>query len=218
MTSAYCERSGDAFWGEPLNAASNVAFLLAALVAFLVWRRRTPDDGAIAALIALVALIGLGSFLFHTVPGSLTVLLDVVPIQLFIIGYFALVLHRFVGLSAPLTIAGLIGFLAVGAGVPLLAPRGALAGGLAYVPALLALLGLGLFLLRRDRVAARSLLSGAALFTVSLAMRTLDQPLCPRWPLGLHFVWHCLNGGLLLVLLLAAIGQGQRSVRIRPAS
>lgn len=218
MNSVYCERLSDAFWGEPLNAASNVAFLLAAVIAFLAWRRRTPDDGATAALIVLVAFIGIGSFLFHTAPGSLTVLLDVVPIQLFIIGYFALVLRRFVGLSAPLAIAGVIGFLAVSAGVPLLAPRGSLAGGLAYVPALFALLGFGVFLLRRDRVAARSLLSGAALFAVSLAMRTLDQPLCPRWPLGLHFVWHCLNGVLLLLLLLAAIGQRQRNVRIRPAS
>ena len=32
----YCERLGPGFWAEPLNALTNLAFLIAALV---MWRR-----------------------------------------------------------------------------------------------------------------------------------------------------------------------------------
>ena len=60
----YCERTGAGLWSEPLNAATNAAFLVAALV---MWRRteggRAPVE---AALVALLALIGVGSALFHT--------------------------------------------------------------------------------------------------------------------------------------------------------
>ena len=36
-----------------------------------------------------------------------------------------------------------------------------------------------------------------ALLILSLTFRSLDAPLCARWPIGTHFVWHILNGILL---------------------
>jgi hypothetical protein len=36
----YCERTGAGFWAEPLNAISNASFLVAAALAFRLWRRR----------------------------------------------------------------------------------------------------------------------------------------------------------------------------------
>ena len=38
--------------------------------------------------------------------------------------------------------------------------------------------------------------------TLSLALRTLDQPLCSFWPWGLHFLWHLLNATVLGLLAL----------------
>ena len=62
----YCERVGPEFWSEPLNAMTNAAFLIAALAAFLIWRRKTPNDLAGFGLIVVLAAIGIGSFLFNT--------------------------------------------------------------------------------------------------------------------------------------------------------
>ena len=43
------------------------------------------------------------------------------------------------------------------------------------------------------------------MFVVSLAFRTMDQAVCPAFPLGTHFIWHLLNAGVLYILLRAAI-------------
>src|ERR1700724_1536760 len=42
----YCERMAVGFWAEPVNAATNVAFLVTAFCAFARWRRAGgTDDG-----------------------------------------------------------------------------------------------------------------------------------------------------------------------------
>src|SRR5262245_14950224 len=96
-TSGYCERLDLSFWAEPLNAWTNLAFLLAALLAFYLWRRQKAADWPVAALIVVVLLIGIGSFLFHTMPAPWSRQADVIPIRLFAFGYFALAVCRFVG-------------------------------------------------------------------------------------------------------------------------
>ncbi len=60
---AYCERLGPGFWAEPVNALTNAAFVLAAI---LMWRR-WPEEPLCRALSLVLGVIGVGSFLFHTV-------------------------------------------------------------------------------------------------------------------------------------------------------
>ena len=226
--SLYCERQSTGFWAEPFNAVSNLAFAAAAVAAFSLWLNGNQQKGdrAVAALIAIVMMIAVGSFFFHTLPGPVTVLLDVVPIQLFVLGYFALALRRFLVWPLWGVALGLGALLVISAGLPLAFPPAFLSGSVAYIPALAALTIIAAALLlksrrhfraglsdpRNDLAVPRSngrtalvLLSGAALFAVSLAARTLDKPLCGAWPLGLHFIWHLLNGALLFLLLFAAM-------------
>ena len=56
----YCERTDASFWAEPFNAVTNAAFLIAALVAFVQWRRGGANDWPVLALIAVTAVIGVG--------------------------------------------------------------------------------------------------------------------------------------------------------------
>nr|WP_272209984.1 ceramidase domain-containing protein [Marinicella sp. W31]MDC2875834.1 ceramidase domain-containing protein [Marinicella sp. W31] len=79
----YCERTAAGFWNEPVNALTNLAFILAALIAWpTAWHR--PQRSLIEmTVIALVAAIGVGSFLFHTLATPLSGALDVIPIWLF---------------------------------------------------------------------------------------------------------------------------------------
>lgn len=223
---AYCERGSDpAFWAEPLNAASNAAFIIAAAIAFVIWARQPGVDRRIvdAVLIALVVVIGTGSFLFHTYATKWAAFADTIPIGIFMVSYVAYALRKFVGLGWLVTLGVLVlFFIALWQSSVFRCGDGpCFNGSLAYAPAFVMLVGIGLYLGLKRHPAAVSLVAGGLIFAASLAFRTLDQDICPmtaitavgRGPLGTHFIWHCLNGLLLFLLLRAAIlfGGGLRT-------
>lgn len=223
---AYCERGPDpAFWAEPLNALSNVAFLIAAMVALGQWRRQTPGsrDTDVLTLILLVFLIGIGSFLFHTLATRWAGLADTLPIWLFMVGYLAFALHRFVGLggtSAGLLTLGFMGLMAA-AGTVTCSGGPCLNGSVGYLPALAAMALVGGLLHARHHAAAKSIAAAAAVFTVSLALRTIDRAVCPYTilatarGLGTHFLWHLLNATVLYLLLGGALRHGRAAPEAR---
>jgi hypothetical protein len=202
----YCERLGPGLLAEPLNAFTNLAFLLAALHAWRCANGR-PDARLLAALIAV---IGLGSGLFHTLATQAAQWCDVLPIGVFQLSFLWLYLRRVRGLAVTLCAGWLALFvIALGAAAPLTTP---LNGSLAYAPALLALTALGVSHLRRLR--DPSLLLAATLFLASLTARSLDLALCARWPLGTHFLWHLLNA-LLLGRLVWIYARARASLTLR---
>lgn len=201
---AYCERVGPAFWAEPLNAVSNAAFLIAAVAAWQLLRRRGGGDIPSLSLTLLVAAIGSGSFLFHTFANRWSALADVIPIAVFIHAYLFVALRRFFGLSVRAGLGIVIAFAlaSAGAGGILRAAFGSTGG---YVPAFLAMAATGLALYRRNPQASRGLLMAACVFLPSMALRMADGPLCGCWPWGTHFLWHACNAATLYLLLRAAI-------------
>ncbi|PRY94549.1 ceramidase [Hasllibacter halocynthiae] len=192
----YCERIGFAFWAEPLNAATNASFLLAAIV---MWRRtvarRTPVE---TVLIVLLAAIGIGSFLFHTLATRWASLADTVPIGLFILAYIWAANRDFWGMPHWATALGTLAFVPYAA---LLTPAFAALpffGISAFywpVPLLIAIYAVLLRL--RAPMTARGLGIGAAILVLSLTLRSLDMPLCAAIPVGTHLWWHVLNGVML---------------------
>jgi hypothetical protein len=205
----YCERLGPGFWAEPFNALTNLAFIAAALFALVSLRRSGRSDPAVFLLALLVGVIGIGSFLFHTFANRWSNLSDVLPITLFIYAYLALAMRRFLALGWPATVTVLVLFFAASWAVEgLLRPL--LSGSAGYVPALAAILIVGIMLRSRGHPEARHLLAAGAIFAVSLALRTLDRPLCTAWPMGTHFLWHLLNAATLALLLSAAIRHRDR--------
>lgn len=201
----YCERTDPSFWAEPVNALSNVAFLIAAWAAFVLWRRTGKRDLAVLALILVAATVGLGSFAFHTLATRGALLLDVIPIGVFIYGYFLLALRRFLELSWPLALGLLAGFIVLSNGLALLIPREVLTGAAGYFPALAALIGIGW--LTRGQPAGRALLAAAGVFAASLTLRIADPEVCGAFPLGTHFLWHILNAVVLYTVLWGAISE-----------
>lgn len=207
----YCERTSAAFWAEPVNAVTNAGFLVAAFLALLVLRREARADAAVLWLILMVTLIGIGSFLFHTVATVWAALADVLPITLFILSFLALTVRRFFGRSWWLALVVTIVFLPAAealAGAARHLTNDGLNGSEGYLPALLALVVCGVLLHRRNHPMGLNLLGAAALFTASLTFRTIDEPLCHAVPLGTHFIWHLLNSLLLGWLVLGLIRHG----------
>ncbi|MBZ8134203.1 ceramidase domain-containing protein [Afifella sp. IM 167] len=200
----YCERTDPGFWAEPLNAASNAAFLLAALYTFVIWRRDGGRDGASLYLICNVAVIGVGSFLFHTLASRWSMLADVLPITALIYAYFGIAMRRFFGLDWPVVVMTLFLFGAASWGGEVIL-RPLLGGSAGYAPALVAMAGVGTLLAFVSHAAARYLILATAVFALSLASRMADNPVCASLPIGTHYVWHVLNAVTLTILILAAI-------------
>lgn len=203
----YCERLDPSFWAEPVNAITNASFLIAAVVAFMQWRRGGGESGSkdwpVLALIVVTAAIGFGSFIFHTVATRGAALLDTTPIAVFIYGYLWLALRRFLGLSNGKAIGLVVAFGVLSFVEGALVPRGALNGSHAYLPAYAALVIVGW--LAAEQAQRRLLLSAAMVFALSIFFRSIDQALCQTLPIGTHFLWHTLNGMVLYLLLRAAI-------------
>lgn len=203
---SYCERTDASFWSEPVNAVSNAAFLVAALVC---WRHaRRAGDRPAEALCLILGVIGVGSFLFHTFAQVWAMVADVAPIQVFILVYLALATIRFftlpwwagVAAAAAFVPASLVVARAIGA------IFGPLNGSVGYAPVPILILGYAALLARRAPATARGLAIGAALLAVSLFFRTIDASVCAAFPLGTHFLWHLLNAAMLGWMILVFIG------------
>lgn len=207
----YCERTDPSFWAEPINALSNVAFLIAAALALREWRRRRGDVGVLS-LILITALIGIGSFTFHTVATRGAALADTIPIAIFIYGYLLWALRRLFGLAWPWALLLVLAFAASAQAFAGMLPRSLLNGSHAYLPALAALVAVGW--LKQREPAGRTMLAAAGVLAVSLTLRTIDLQVCDALPLGTHFVWHALNGLVLYLLLRAALPPSAATVRL----
>ncbi|MEM8537554.1 MAG: ceramidase domain-containing protein [Pseudomonadota bacterium] len=191
----YCERIDPSFWAEPVNAITNAAFLVAALV---MARRLRGNHLPLAwALVGLVALIGIGSFLFHTYAQPWAGAADVIPIVLFILVYIFAASRDFLGLSTLWSLGVVLAFLPTAALlIPVMRMVPILGVSAGYLPVPLMIL-IYAALLRGQPALSRGLAIGAGLLLVSLTFRSLDMRLCAAVPLGTHFAWHILNGIML---------------------
>ncbi len=199
----YCERLDASYWSEPVNAVTNAAFLIAARVCW----RRTEGDTAARLLCVILAMIGIGSYLFHTHAQIWSLMADVIPIQVFILAYVYFATVRF--FDAPrwagaLAVVLFVPYAALTSRV-IEAAFGSLNGSVGYAPVPILVLAYAFALRRRAPRTALGMAIGAGILVASLVFRTIDQAVCPALPLGTHFMWHILNGLMLgwMILVLA---------------
>ncbi|HUL42653.1 MAG TPA: ceramidase domain-containing protein [Burkholderiales bacterium] len=203
MADLYCERLGPGLWAEPLNAVTNLAFLVAAWVCLSIVRRSPNRSGEVTILIALIAVIGIGSGLFHTLATTWARVLDVVSILLFQTWYIWVYARSIILMnwrwSALLTTGFLVATL-IGRQFPAV-----LNGSLAYAPALFALVSLGIYHYWTKKRGPRMLLLASGVFLLALTFRTIDQAVCPYLWIGTHFLWHLLDAAVLFLVTLAFV-------------
>jgi len=192
----YCERLEPGLWAEPLNAVTNAAFFIAAICALMLARKRNALGADSGILIALIIVIGTGSTLFHTLATGWAQLSDVLPILLYQITFIILYAHNVMKLGTVKTALVLGAFFATIYGFQQL-PQSWLNGSLGYAPALLFVLGLGVWHFKKAAVERFGLLAAGLTFIVSLSFRSIDMQICDMLPIGTHFLWHTLNGCVL---------------------
>jgi hypothetical protein len=196
----YCERLDASFWAEPINALSNLSFIVAG---YFIWRLRTPRSTFMASLIIL---IGLGSFSFHTFANRLTGLMDVLAIALYLIAFAFLIPKQWSRSTLWMQLGSVVVFIISIIAVQFITSY--FKPALPWLPPgmyLGAWLGLMMYAGVTQYVnmpAARYLWLAVLVFPFSLLSRQLDMPLCDLFS-GSHSVWHLLNG---LTLYLSAYG------------
>jgi hypothetical protein len=203
MIDLYCERLGPGLWAEPLNAATNLSFLIAACVVWRLAEQRPSLSPDVWLLIGLIAAIGTGSGLFHTFAATWSMILDVVPILLFQLLYVWVYCRRIVemrfGYSAGLLVIYMV-FAHLGRQFPHL-----LNGSIIYAPAVVALLVLGLYHCVTRKEKRFVMLSASGIFFISLISRTVDAGICPYFQIGTHFLWHIFNSVVLYLSMKALL-------------
>lgn len=206
---AYCERVGPEFWAEPLNAATNLAFVVAGIaVIALVYRdprlsvRRVLD---ISLLGMLIVAIGVASFLWHTFATPWSGLSDVLSIQVFITVFLISYGARATAFGWRAAIGLPMIYYAAGFALAAVVSADALNGSAYYLPALFGLFVIAFFE-RASRTGEATLyLSAVLVFVVSLTLRSVDEALCGMLPIGTHYLWHLLNAVTLYLLCYALV-------------
>ncbi|GAA3534069.1 hypothetical protein GCM10022222_16880 [Amycolatopsis ultiminotia] len=190
----YCERLAPGLWGEPLNDATNLAFLVAA--ALVWWRARGQRTGRVLA--GLIGLVFLASSVFHLVATRWGAVADSSAIAVFLLYYAAMFPSAFFAVPLKWSWPAAPGF------VGLTVAMAALGGGL-YLPALVGLAAFAVALgVARDSHWTHFAVAGAV-FALSLAFRSIDGVVCGDFPVGTHFLWHLLNAVVLYVVSNAMI-------------
>lgn len=211
----YCERISHAFWAEPLNAWSNLSFLVAGAVAVYTARRLGVRALDAIALIVLSFLIGIGSFMFHTYANMWSSLADVIPIWSFVALFILSAITRVGGvrpgkvviIAVVAVMIGVVVFMAAGTGadtdnaVAEVHGHSTLNGSQQYFPAVVALLVFSFVAWRRKNPMGPWIWAATATFVLSLTLRTIDMHMCSHWHHGTHVFWHLLNGLLIGILL-----------------
>ncbi len=191
---AYCERTDASYWSEPLNAVTNLAFLIGAVI---MWRRtQGMTSGRVMA--ALLFVIGVGSWLFHTHATAWAAALDTGPIVAFSLAYIFLANRDFWGWPIWAAAAGAAAYVPYTAALtPVFSALPFFGISSFYWPLPLLIFAYAVLLRTRHPMTARNLGLGAAILCLSLTARSLDQAFCAAWPMGTHWLWHCLNALML---------------------
>ncbi len=185
----YCERLGTEFWSEPINALTNLSFIIAG-----IWGLSKKSKSYPLYLSLLALSIGIGSFLFHTFATKLTQLADLIPIFLFTLVFVFFTFLNVLNLTKNRAIVFSGIFVLVMVLIEILIPKSILGGSLLYGPALITLFFVAIQTFNRDRTLSKLYACVGSVFLISLVFRTIDLQICDLIPLGTHFLWHLLNG------------------------
>jgi hypothetical protein len=167
-------------------------------------------DPGVAVLVFLLAIIGIGSTLFHTFATEWARMLDVFPILLFQL-FFTWLYARTVMRASVAGAAGVLAAFVATCACAGVLPAGALNGSLMYAPAWFFLALLGACHAATRRPERWTLLAAAGVFTLSLSFRTIDLAAAQVFPHGTHFLWHLLNGLTLYLAIRSVIVAGGES-------
>jgi hypothetical protein len=213
-----CERQGPGLFAEPLNAITNIGFLIVAITIYRFYHKHEDIKGRwiwdIHALTFLTFIIGVNSMIFHMMPTPFTELMDTIPIVMFILIYFLSVLFRIGRTNFFQAAVAFIAFLGFSHMLVHQFPR-ALNDSIGYLSSMIALIMIAVYLHLKARPSSSHFMLAAIIGVTSLFSRAIDREVCDMFPFGTHFLWHILNAVLLYILLKQIIRNVNREARLK---
>lgn len=209
----YCERTAQGLLNEPLNAVTNVAFVVAVILVLKYAKSRDEKiGGSTGLLLFLLVLIAFGSLAFHTFANRWSEIADVAAIALFLHFYTAVFIRHAVGWKWRIAWIGIPLFFVAN---QLLTPvwekvtflGQSWPGG--YMAAWSCLVLMMLYAFIKHVEGRGRLLLATVTFIASVWFRQNDLPYCESWSHGLHFMWHILNAVVLGLIASAAVSFSQ---------
>jgi len=197
----YCERTNEQIFNEPVNAISNIFFIIVSLSLIKILRKNQSNKIYYIQPI-LIFFIGIGSFLFHLNPNIITLYPDVIPIFLFSLSFIFFFNRDVININylnnALLFLLFFFLFL-------LITPKlnyEILNGSEFYFANYFFLTMYTIWLYLKKSDFFQLLLLGFIFFNLSILLRSLDNHICEYFSIGTHFLWHFLNAYLLKILTL----------------
>lgn len=184
----YCERNSLEFFAEPLNAVTNILFIVVS--AFLLFRYKNKEKPFLALIIFM---IGISSFLYHTIPIGIWGALDVFFILLYILFYLSFAINKFFILSRIISIFISIAFLFICYFFGNFFKNTIIGTTSYYLPIVFALYILYFLFKKKVAIKKEYFFYSAVIFSISVMFRALDYYLCSFLHIGTHFIWHILN-------------------------
>lgn len=169
---------------EPINAITNLAFVLLATLAFYKLRNK---KGILRFILPFLLLcIGAGSTWWHMGHSAWGDVADTLSIIVFASTVSALLLYQLLGSTTKVAVAF----------VPLLLltlvaeQQPYLNGSLPYIVLLVGLMVAGAFYVKKFPASRNLVVASVATFALAIVFRTLDMELCSHLAAGTHFLWH----------------------------
>lgn len=128
---------------------------------------------------------------------------DLLPIFTFMLLLLGYVLRRVMTVDVRPTLAILAVFIFLTAILSEGAFREFFAGSGMYIPSLVALGAFASLFSKSRPTLAVTMITAFGVFAVGVCLRSVDDAICPYIPLGTHFLWHFIVGGLTAYLLRA---------------
>jgi hypothetical protein len=174
---------------EPLNAISNLAFAIAAVLAAMRIRAFPGASSGAKRLSWTLGAVAVGSTLYHTFRSPVTFVVDLLPLIAFILGALFLVLRRFMAKPSEAIVVGTV-FIGLQIIVLILVPNDFLNGSTPHMLTFGFVLLLLVPIVQRYDSLVWQVVPIATLYALGFVFRTVDMALCPWLPTGTHFLWH----------------------------
>lgn len=187
----YCERGlSPELFSEPINAITNFTFPILGYLSLKELKKTNINNKEILLLPYLLSLVGIGSFLYHTARNSYTLILDAVPIYIFILFTLFIVLKKLTKNKIK-ALSILISFILLEVFLTQYVPREFMNGSIRHITAIGFISLVGVFIYKKfGEKVIKPFVSVLAFYAIAILSRSIDTSVCSMVPVGTHFLWH----------------------------
>ena len=180
-----------------LNIFSNLFYILTALFILKIFKDNKIKDTKSKIFLALVFLIGIGSFIWHIYSSKFTFFFDSIPIAIFFVFFLYNLIYKIS--NKRISIIVTILFVVLAGLSTLLFQK--FNGAQGYIFVLLFFIVVMIFVFFKNRILFNRLIIIFLLFLTAIIFRQMDLYVCRYFVLGTHFIWHIITSFAIYLLI-----------------